>query len=265
MGQSLSLKQANRGSPYRRFWPPKGENEEGTVIKSEREMLAPYPTRRHGDSPHPHNATGVILFNSTGQLLFMNNKVPSFFQRLQPGSTRECGTCLIPAEIHTVVRELTTRLQKCEHSKECRSIHVEQICHMSEQQLLIRGWCVPHETVVMKSRLLIVLETLQQPVASPEAKIQDRYHLTEREQMVIIYLMLGFTNKEIANRLALSEHTVKEHLKRMMQKTQTTSRTGLLSCMIFPMSERGGQRRALPLPAPSFTTIRPLEVLTAVG
>ncbi|HEY6973840.1 MAG TPA: hypothetical protein VI359_06010, partial [Nitrospiraceae bacterium] len=83
----------------------------GTLMKSEHEVFAPYPTRRNGDSPTPHNATGVIFFNSTGQLLFMNDKVPSFFQRLQPGSTRECGTWLIPAEIHTVVHELTTRLQ----------------------------------------------------------------------------------------------------------------------------------------------------------
>jgi DNA-binding MarR family transcriptional regulator len=52
--------------------------------------------------------------------------------------------------------------------------------------------------------------------------------------MVIIYLMLGFTNKEIANRINLSEYTVKEHLKRIMQKTQTTTRTGLLARMIFP-------------------------------
>jgi DNA-binding MarR family transcriptional regulator len=46
--------------------------------------------------------------------------------------------------------------------------------------------------------------------------------------------MLGFTNKEIANRINLSEYTVKEHLKRIMQKTQTTTRTGLLARMIFP-------------------------------
>lgn len=234
-------------------------------MKSERELFAPYPTRRNGDSPTPHNATGVIFFNSTGQLLFMNDKVPSFFQRLQPGSTRESGTWLIPAEIHTVVHELITRLQACEHSEKSRSIHVEQVCHMSDQQLLIRGWCVPHETVVMKSRLLIVLETLQRPMRSPEMKIQDRYHLTEREQMVIIYLMLGFTNKEIANRLNLSEHTVKEHLKRMMQKTDTTSRTGLLSCMIFPMSERGGQRMAFPLQISPRATVHVSQALTAVG
>ncbi len=46
----------------------------------------------------------------------------------------------------------------------------------------------------------------------------QRYHLTEREQMVIIYLMLGFTNKEIANRINLSEYTVKEHLNGSCEK-----------------------------------------------
>jgi DNA-binding NarL/FixJ family response regulator len=74
----------------------------------------------------------------------------------------------------------------------------------------------------------------QQKLECPDAAIQQRYHLTEREQMVIIYLMLGFTNKEIANRMNLSEYTVKEHLKRIMHKTKTTTRTGLLARMIFP-------------------------------
>ena len=202
-----------------------------------------------------HAGTGVMLFNSSGQLLFMNDQVPSFIQRFQPASTRESGTCLIPEEIGIMVRELTARIRSCDQSRECRSIQGERIFDMSGEQLLIRGLCVPHETAVTKSRLLIVLETLRQPVASSETKIQDRYHLTEREQMVIIYLMLGFTNKEIANRLNLSEHTVKEHLKRMMQKTQTSSRTGLLSCMIFPLSERSGHLRALPLQVASFSAV----------
>jgi DNA-binding CsgD family transcriptional regulator len=77
----------------------------------------------------------------------------------------------------------------------------------------------------------------QQKLEYPDANIQQRYHLTEREQMVITYLMFGFTNKEIANRLNLSEYTVKEHFKRIMYKTKTTNRTGLLARMIFPIPQ----------------------------
>lgn len=234
-------------------------------LKTELEIPVSFQTRKPASGQESHTATGVMLFNGMGQLLFINDKAPRFLQQLQRDATRELGTCLIPEEVCAVVRELTVRLRECEHSEECESIRAERVHAVSGERLLIRGWCVPHETVVMKSRLLIVLERLQEPAASRDMKIQDRYHLTEREQMVIIYLMLGFTNKEIANRLNLSEHTVKEHLKRMMQKTHTTSRTGLLSCMIFPQFERSRQAPTFPLQVPPPTTMRPQEILTAVG
>jgi DNA-binding CsgD family transcriptional regulator len=181
-----------------------------------------------------HHATGVVLFNSTGQLLFMNDEAQNYIRQLQSFTAKENGTCLIPDDIHVVVRELVIRLMQCDHPKDCETIQVERICFGLEQRLLLRGLCVPDEPLVRNSRLLIIIEKLNQKLECPDANIQQRYHLTEREQMVIIYLMLGFTNKEIANRLNLSEYTVKEHLKRIMQKTKTTTRTGLLARMIFP-------------------------------
>ena len=63
------------------------------------------------------------------------------------------------------------------------------------------------------------------------------YHLTEREEEVLEELAKGFTNKEIANTLGITENTVKEHIKRLMQKMNTTTRTGLLSRMLHAVSE----------------------------
>ncbi len=190
--------------------------------------------RKPAQTMPQHATTGVILFNSTGQLLFMNHEAQLFIRQLQPFSNRESGTCLIPEDIHTVVRDLIDRLMHCDHPKDCESIQVERLCFASDQRLLLRGICVPDEPLARNSRFLIILEKLNQKLECPDSNIQQRYHLTEREQMVIIYLMLGFTNKEIANRLNLSEYTVKEHLKRIMHKTKTTTRTGLLARMIFP-------------------------------
>lgn len=191
--------------------------------------------QKQAQSLQQQGATGIILFNSTGQLLFMNTEAQAFTRQLQPLSTRENGTCLIPEKIHTVVRDLIGRLMHCDHPKDCESIQVERLCFANDQRLLLRGFCIPDEPLARNSRFLIIMEKLnQQKLECPDADMQQRYHLTEREQMVIIYLMLGFTNKEIANRINLSEYTVKEHLKRIMQKTQTTTRTGLLARMIFP-------------------------------
>ena len=184
-----------------------------------------------------HASTGVIFFNSVGQLLFMNKDAQSSIRQLQPVATREHGTYLIPPDIHNIVRELISRLIECDHPKDCESIQVERLSFSTDQRVLLRGFCIPDEPIARNSRLLVTIEKLQQKVECPDTNVQLRYHLTEREQMVIIYLMLGFTNKEIANRLNLSEYTVKEHLKRIMQKTKTTTRTGLLGRMIFPSSE----------------------------
>lgn len=49
--------------------------------------------------------------------------------------------------------------------------------------------------------------------------------LTEREKEVLFYVSQGFTNREIAQGLSLSEKTIEYHLKLIFQKTESASRT----------------------------------------
>ena len=136
----------------------------------------------------PHQATGVVLFSSSGQLLFMNHEAQIYIRQLQPLMTRENGTCLIPEDIHAVVRELVSRLMNCDHPKDCEAIQVERLCFAADQRLLLRGLCIPDMPLARNSRLLIILEKLNQKLECPDANMQQRYRLTEREQMVIIYI-----------------------------------------------------------------------------
>jgi DNA-binding CsgD family transcriptional regulator len=201
-------------------------------------IAKPLNGQKQSHRPNEQGATGIILFTSTGNLLFLSAEAKVFTRQLQPLSATENGTALMPDQIHSLVQELIGRLILCGHSNDCESIQVERLCYANDQRFLLRGFCIPDEPFAQNSRLLIVMEKLhQQELRCPNADMRQRYHLTEREQMVIIYLMLGFTNKEIANRIHLSEYTVKEHLKRIMHKTQTTTRTGLLARMIFPTPE----------------------------
>jgi DNA-binding CsgD family transcriptional regulator len=209
------------------------------MIKSLTEQAA--LTHETNTSDVRYDSTGVVLFTSMGQLLFMNKEAQAYFRQLQPLAIQKNGSGLIPPDVHTVVRDLISRLLECEHPKDCEAIEVERLFFSADQGLLLRGFCIPDEPLATNSRMLVTMEKLHQRLACPDINMQDRYHLTQREQMVIIYLMLGFTNKEIANRLDLSEYTVKEHLKRIMQKTKTTTRTGLLARMIFTTSDDVGK------------------------
>jgi DNA-binding CsgD family transcriptional regulator len=225
-----------------RNWPNGKLSERGGQnSKSGEEVSSLLKNVKASGHPLKEFATGILLFTTSGQLLFMNEEAQAFLRNICPPSTHECGGGLIPAEVHALVRELAGHLERCTHPKDCESIQLERIYMGSVHRMLIRGLCVPDEPMQQNSRFLIIIEPFAHQVEGLDAEVQERYHLTEREQMVVIYLMLGFTNKEIASRINLSEYTVKEHLKRIMHKTRTTTRTGLLARMVFPTPDKNGQ------------------------
>ena len=66
--------------------------------------------------------------------------------------------------------------------------------------------------------------------------LQARNHsqLSRREQQLVSLLCVGLTNKEIANQLHLSEHTVKNHVHRILRKTGTADRVELIDLYRSP-------------------------------
>jgi DNA-binding CsgD family transcriptional regulator len=64
--------------------------------------------------------------------------------------------------------------------------------------------------------------------------------VSPREQEVIGLLLEGRGTSEMANRLSISEHTVRDHLKRLYRKTGTRSRSELLSLVSTARMEPAG-------------------------
>lgn len=79
-----------------------------------------------------------------------------------------------------------------------------------------------------------VLVLLQSLPALPSLFLEAfcaRHRVSPREQEVIGLLLEGMGTADMANRLAISEHTVRDHLKRLYRKTGTRSRSELLSVL----------------------------------
>ena len=55
----------------------------------------------------------------------------------------------------------------------------------------------------------------------------DSGELTERELEVLRIMTTGVSNAAIAKKLGITENTVKNHIRHMMEKTGCTSRTAL--------------------------------------
>ena len=72
-----------------------------------------------------------------------------------------------------------------------------------------------------------VIETLAQVSPQTQEHTQSNYELTKRETAVLVQLAQGKSNKEIADALNVSVHTVISHRKNITHKTGIKSVAGL--------------------------------------
>jgi DNA-binding NarL/FixJ family response regulator len=75
--------------------------------------------------------------------------------------------------------------------------------------------------------------------------------LSKREAEVVRYLARGFTNREIAERMNLSQHTIKNYLFRVFDKLGVSSRVELL---FLALSQSGNPENAAPPERDEFGT-----------
>jgi len=73
----------------------------------------------------------------------------------------------------------------------------------------------------------VIIETLAQASSSESESGKNNYELTKRETAVLVQLAQGKTNKEIADALNVSVHTVISHRKNITHKTGIKSVAGL--------------------------------------
>lgn len=72
-----------------------------------------------------------------------------------------------------------------------------------------------------------IIETLAQATPDESRSAHNNYELTKRETAVLVQLAQGKTNKEIADALNVSVHTVISHRKNITHKTGIKSVAGL--------------------------------------
>lgn len=67
----------------------------------------------------------------------------------------------------------------------------------------------------------------------PLSQVSRRFNLTQRERVVLEYLLQGLTSKAIANRMNISPNTVKAFLRMIVIKTGVSSRSAMVSKIIL--------------------------------
>jgi DNA-binding CsgD family transcriptional regulator len=79
------------------------------------------------------------------------------------------------------------------------------------------------EVIDLRNKLTVQKEQEKSPIEEANLILQEK--LTEREQEVLDFLVLGLSNKEIGEKLFLSVNTIKSHINNLYLKLDVNNRT----------------------------------------
>jgi DNA-binding CsgD family transcriptional regulator len=175
--------------------------------------------------------SGFVMLSANLHTLHWDRRAWELCQKIADQPNGHAPTAL-PESVIELGREILKLLDVRNDVKDWEQFQVRRVVKNGAETVLLTGIGLPDHHRQEDSRLLIILERIgrRQEFTLDDAK--TRFGLTERETVVIEHLLKGWTNKEIANAIAISEQTVKEHIKHIMDKTKTSTRTGILVAVL---------------------------------
>lgn len=184
-------------------------------------------TRQLGKRTTQQAGPGVLLFTPVLQLQYLNAEARRLL-RLTTSSHAVSATGVFPPEVNTLLKEIKQRLQYLRVAKDWEEVDLAQTLECESTSIMLRGFGLPDPGDSRLSRILLIMEEIRRREELISDHAKERFQLTPREQAVVEQLCKGLTNKEIAAALGICLPTVKEHVRSIMRKTKTSTRTAIM-------------------------------------
>ena len=166
---------------------------------------------------------GVIVLTHQGQLLYLNHEASELCAEINKARLGQVARGVLPIEVINLCHAIAERITGVQDVKAWEGTQIRILIADLAPPMLLRGFGIPGPDDLHQARVLILLDRVvsREPVSI--SRSFGRFGLTLRERGG------GASVIEAAQKLGLTEQTVKEHIQRLMRKTRTTTRTGLLS------------------------------------
>jgi len=176
---------------------------------------------------------GVIVLTHQGQLLYLNHEASELCAEINQARLGQVARGVLPIEVVNLCHAIAEKITGVQDVKAWEGMQIRLLIADLAPPMLLRGFGIPGPDDLHQARVLILLDRVvsREPVSISHAF--GRFQLSIRGRAVVKWLVQGHTNKEIAQRLEITEQTVKEHIQRLMRKTKTTTRTGLLARLLL--------------------------------
>lgn len=172
-------------------------------------------------------SSAILLFGSSGEILFANPPADRLLSRQTEDELMvvwDDGTrCPLFEIVCSRVGQLLDGTRR--HPWQARLQLSDGAELASEAVLLERG---------LEGLGRVVLTVLRDVRLPPDRLVDDfarQHNLSPREREVLVLLIQGHDTAGLADRLGISPHTVRDHLKNVFRKTANRSRSELLSAL----------------------------------
>ena len=176
---------------------------------------------------------GVLVLAPPMRLLHMNQRAWDLTSHIDHGENgndlSRTAKGLLPAPLLQLCAEIFRHLKERTEAKDWEQFEVRRILGTPERALMIHGFGVPGNRGQEQPRVVVVMEELGIQKEDGNQQAKERFQFTDREHTVVQCLAKGWTNKEISCELGIAMPTVKEHIRHIMEKTKSTTRTGVLA------------------------------------
>ena len=162
---------------------------------------------------------GILVFDMENNLLFSNSE----------------GTVVLP-DAHDLSEEICGLRDKAKQRFRDRStVEPED----SDGAVMKSGSGTPYSLRAFligkqgeeaePTHIMILIERIIERHDIDFQKVKDKFSFTNREMDVLRLICSGLTNREISERLCISEYTVKDHIKNVMEKMKAKSRGEIMA------------------------------------
>ena len=207
--------------------------------------------------PHPSHLAGpgVLLLTFSRTPIYVTAQAYRLLAEMnRQDASPHHGDLLLPVDVLELCTVLEARLLQPRESHDPNQPSVERSIQCGPSVMMLRAFGLPPQHILHGSQILILIERINAPSSPVAQRNSADYLLTERQLSIVHGITRGLTNKQLANELGISIHTVKEYLRQVMMKLNATSRTAIVSRMagILPAMPqasgvpRTGKRREAP-------------------
>lgn len=174
---------------------------------------------------------GVLILSISREPLYMTLSAHKFLAELDGLTDAPWDSTVLPLAIHHVCTQLQHEGKQDLTGTDWDTLQVRQLARTPHGTILVRGYGIFEYHGAPTGRFLILLERVSEEPSVHSAQGATDCQFTARQRSTANGLVLGLTNKEIAESMLISVHTVKEYVRQLMMKLDTPSRTGIVARM----------------------------------